>query len=399
MNTNTNKLLDLLKSAEEKNKVLNVTNMNDNIIGYRIINKPGPNSKLKSVPGIAIVSDNYPAFKQAMDILGKEYSKYATVYQNTYGVSTVKSPKVMTPKVMTPKVNNKSVEKQYIPGLTGISEIDYKILMDMDYKSLKNVEVNKSIQKILDNDFWCQWIKIHLRRDIKTYGDCKFIAKEIHWTSDYETSETWDILLKDNHFGFIKFALDIGLITKNNIKWALIDAAQKNNENVIIYLLPMAYISDIVEPLVITIKNKNNDLIYKILNNWESNLLPEHYKYIIETAVSVKNKNLIKYLIKNNPKKVYESDIISYAIQFRIPWLITMIFNNSTINNLIFEIGNQYQHYLLNIAMSYKNYNLARKVLDKINIYSPKDLTILNNFINKKQYRDALTYLQNIERI
>ena len=80
MNQLSGKLLKLITYAQENNRVIDVSTMNAKVIGYKTIKIPGNNNSRKKVPGISIVSTNYEAFKNAIEILGPQYNHFADIY-------------------------------------------------------------------------------------------------------------------------------------------------------------------------------------------------------------------------------------------------------------------------------------------------------------------------------
>ena len=96
MDTPRNKLLNLIEKAHNLGKVLDVSAMNSNIKGYVTIDIPKNNKNpRKSVVGIAVVSTNYEAYKNAMMILGPTHSHFIDLYYNLYCSKLVPENKVI----------------------------------------------------------------------------------------------------------------------------------------------------------------------------------------------------------------------------------------------------------------------------------------------------------------
>ena len=80
------KLRDMMTHAQREGKVIDVSRLTPNGSGLRTILPPTENSSKKGFPHIVgIVSDNYPNYKFAMEILGNQYLPYADAYLSSFG--------------------------------------------------------------------------------------------------------------------------------------------------------------------------------------------------------------------------------------------------------------------------------------------------------------------------
>jgi hypothetical protein len=82
---NINNLIILLHQAVANDQVVNVSNIKADGSDVSLIPKPIGVSQNKTVYGFPIVSDNYQAYRLAMEMLGPEYSEYADRYMALYG--------------------------------------------------------------------------------------------------------------------------------------------------------------------------------------------------------------------------------------------------------------------------------------------------------------------------
>ena len=107
------KLNDTVTNAIQVGKVVDVSNLKPNGTGMKIVSPPSSNSHKKGfIENINIVSDNYPAYKLAMNTLGDDYTQYADSYLKFYGQSinpssqqtiTSASPQIIPTVVASPK--------------------------------------------------------------------------------------------------------------------------------------------------------------------------------------------------------------------------------------------------------------------------------------------------------
>jgi hypothetical protein len=98
MNTAHTRLVEAINKSAKAGKVLDVSGLNPDGTGSRIVNIPKSDRGTKKwVPGVPIISDNYTTYALAMRILGEQYVPYADQYQAMHGVAKmVRSPKVAT---------------------------------------------------------------------------------------------------------------------------------------------------------------------------------------------------------------------------------------------------------------------------------------------------------------
>lgn len=80
------KLVTLLNQATDTGKVLDVSGINPDGTGLRIVNAPKTHrSSKKHIRDLAVYSNNYAAYRTAMEILGAEFLQYADEFLAEYG--------------------------------------------------------------------------------------------------------------------------------------------------------------------------------------------------------------------------------------------------------------------------------------------------------------------------
>src|SRR5690606_7479460 len=73
-----------------KGYVLDVSGITQDGTGVKKMKEPtkGGKSKKVGIEGLAIVSNNYKAFDQAMKLMGRDYEKYSQQYSDLYGTGS-----------------------------------------------------------------------------------------------------------------------------------------------------------------------------------------------------------------------------------------------------------------------------------------------------------------------
>jgi hypothetical protein len=130
-------LFPMFQKAYAENKYLDVSKLNSNGTGSRVYELCQTSCRdtlrtKKHINGLNIVSNNYPAYRLAINILKKDanYSnldQYAQLFANTYGTGVIESPRrspngVKSPK--SPKYTNKPVvglPTNLLTGQTGFN--------------------------------------------------------------------------------------------------------------------------------------------------------------------------------------------------------------------------------------------------------------------------------------
>lgn len=86
------KLVTLLNQATDSGKVLDVSGINPDATGIRVVNMPKTaRSSKKHIRDLAVYSNNYNSYRAAMEILGPEFLSYADEFRAEYGAAA--SPK------------------------------------------------------------------------------------------------------------------------------------------------------------------------------------------------------------------------------------------------------------------------------------------------------------------
>jgi hypothetical protein len=100
-------LIERLEALDE-NSVYDVSDMDASGVGAKKAKVPKGKSKRVMVPGLAIVSTNYDAYKRATDLLGPDYARFAEQYAQMYGTG----PEALIPATSTisPKSRTKATK-------------------------------------------------------------------------------------------------------------------------------------------------------------------------------------------------------------------------------------------------------------------------------------------------
>jgi len=92
------KLLNMIDTAYQLNKVLDVSKFSADGKGARVISAPkSDRSAKKQIGDLNIVSDNYDSYKLAIDILGPEYHVFLESYLDNFGDRSRSSPRTRSP--------------------------------------------------------------------------------------------------------------------------------------------------------------------------------------------------------------------------------------------------------------------------------------------------------------
>src|SRR5579872_6844052 len=84
--SNSERFIERLTEAVKRGKVFDVSNMDADGYGYRVVNVPTKTSNsMKWVDDIPIISNNYTAYKYAMDLLGPDYDTYSEQFLIYHG--------------------------------------------------------------------------------------------------------------------------------------------------------------------------------------------------------------------------------------------------------------------------------------------------------------------------
>ena len=175
MNTLSNKLLKLIELASNADKVLDVSNMNNSVIGYKTIPIPSSKNNRKGVSGIAVVSNNYTTFHMTMNILGPQYMHFADEYNKLYVKSTIEAPPL-------------------------VSDMWLNVMKHLDINSLGALCcVSKDVAMVKESSQFTQIIKHHLNVTIT----CTTIQQRNIWKLMLTKSFTNNIYLNDPSKGFL----------------------------------------------------------------------------------------------------------------------------------------------------------------------------------------------------
>lgn len=109
-------LLERLNSLPQTGFVLDVSSIAPDGTGIKKMKEPtkGGKSKKVGVEGLKIVSNNYRAYNQAIELLGPDYSDYSRDYASRYGTG---SEAVLPPRAtLSPRTTSPTIKKTAPPG-------------------------------------------------------------------------------------------------------------------------------------------------------------------------------------------------------------------------------------------------------------------------------------------
>ena len=209
------KLINLIAKASISGKVLDVSNMNDHIIGYKTIVKPQSKSTKKYVEGIAIVSDNYAAYEMTMNILGPNYMHFAESYLNYYGQLEL-PPLISDIWIYIMKLLN----LRSLKALLCVSQ-NFQIICKFHFLPIIQYYLNlplKAYNIIQQNNLWKLFVNHAFINNIY-FSDCSkgfiYIDNNGHLSFDYYNLQPEESLLLD--LSQLTFKQILGFPVKNKV--------------------------------------------------------------------------------------------------------------------------------------------------------------------------------------
>lgn len=210
----------------------------------------------------------------------------------------IKSPKTNKYIAIGSKPYKELSNMGYFKSITGVKEIDEAILLELDAMDLGKIMINKYIQNIIDDKFFCTWLYKHY--GIEESIHCKDVAK---------------LIIKNTH----KWGIAYGAL--------ILEAANKNYLSVIKYIY----------------KTERSDLIYNkfevlhisVINNYIKmleflllNIKYDAYDLIEALTISIKEGNIeaVKLLV-NAGSKINDALVLSaeYGQLEMVEYFLTLV--------------------------------------------------------------------------
>jgi len=223
-----------------------------------------------------------------------------------------------------------------------INDLDTLVLLELSYEEIQSLVINKHIQAILNNNFWCLWLN---KKHINANKNCKHIAK--HMTPDMNVNyltalQNDDVImikmLYDNHLyepnepvcmGYEEYEYDEEPTNECVYEDPLMIAIDNDHVALTQYLLTFPIDQDVLDSALFSIINQYHSNYKFVQVLVDAGAIPTSPGY--DTAVYKNNVESVRILLKNfKIKKSKLKKLLKIAFDNKYKDMVNVLLQSSS---------------------------------------------------------------------